>query len=294
MAPVLLAGAAAADVTPRDPQFLFGYPHVPRHSAGVHDPLLSSALFLSDGRTPVLLVANDVIYVSRQTVRRVRDRIERQTGIPAANIMITATHTHSGPMTVDILGSESDPAVPKADPRYIEQLEDGIVEAAAEAFGSARPARVGLAIADGSCVGTNRHDPAGPSDPKVPVLAVRERDGEAFVAAMVVCSMHPTVLHEDSTLISGDFPAMTRQYVQEHLVGRDCPMVYHTGPCGNQSPRHVTEANTFEEAARLGHSIVRAVGTIEWTSDIALGCARSLVDLPPRMFPRRSARPGAA
>ena len=66
----LVAGAATADITPRTPQFLFGYPHVPRTSTGVHDPLLSSALFLSDGRTPLLLVGNDVIYISRDTAWR--------------------------------------------------------------------------------------------------------------------------------------------------------------------------------------------------------------------------------
>ena len=93
-----------------------------------------------------------------------------------------------------------------------------------------RPAEVGLAIADGSCVGGNRHDPAGPSDPEVPVLAVRDRDHGTFLAAMVVCSMHPTVLHEDSTLISGDFPAMTRQYLQEHVLGMDCPGALPHGP----------------------------------------------------------------
>ena len=100
MAPSLIAGAATADITPDDSQFLFGYPHVPRYSTGVHDRLLSSALFLSDGQTPLLWVANDVIFISRQTAQRVRDRIEQQTGIPAANMMITATHTHSGPLTV--------------------------------------------------------------------------------------------------------------------------------------------------------------------------------------------------
>ena len=68
MAPSLIAGAAAADITPEGPQFLFGYPHVPRYSTGIHDPLLSSALFLADGATlALLLIANDVIYVSRQT-----------------------------------------------------------------------------------------------------------------------------------------------------------------------------------------------------------------------------------
>ena len=113
MAAALIAGAATADITPDDSQFLFGYPHVRRYSTGVHDPLLSSALFLSDGKTPLLLVANDVIYVSRKTARRVRDRIAKETGIPAANMMITATHTHSGPLTADTLSNEGDAAVPQ-------------------------------------------------------------------------------------------------------------------------------------------------------------------------------------
>ena len=172
----LIAGAATADITPDDPQFLFGYPHVRRYSTGVHDPLLSSALFLSDGKTSLLLVANDVIYVSRDTARRVRERIERETGVPADNMMITATHTHSGPMTGDTLSNAGDPAVPKTDPRYVEQLENGIVQAAVQAFHNAQSAEIGFAMADGSCVGSNRHDPAGPSDPEVPVLVVRDRE----------------------------------------------------------------------------------------------------------------------
>ncbi len=289
MASALIAGAAAADITPEDSQFLFGYPHVRRYSTGVHDPLLSSALFLSDGKTSLVLVANDVVLITRDTARRVRERIENQTGVPAANMMITATHTHSGPMTGDMLSNEADSIVPKTDPRYVERLENGIVLAAVQAFHSARPAEIGLAIADGSCVGTHRHDPAGPAIPETPVLIVRGRDGHGFVAAMIVCSMHPTVLHEDSTLLSGDFPAMTRQYLQEHVFGRNCPVVYHTGLAGNQSPRHVTKANTFDEATRLGHllgrSIAEVVGSIEYTGDVSLACARALVDLPARTFP---------
>jgi neutral ceramidase len=217
MAKPLTAGAAAVDVTPLDRQFLFGYPHIPRYSTGVHDPLLSSALFLSDGVTPLILVGNDVIYISRETTGRVRDRIERETGVPAANILVAATHTHSGPLTGDMISNDADAVVPKTDPRYVEQLEDGMVLAAVKAFCDARPAEIGLVTADGSCVGTHRHDPAGPSNPEVPVLAVRDRDSHAFLSAMLVCSMHPTVLHEDSTLISGDFPGMTRQYLQQHV-----------------------------------------------------------------------------
>jgi neutral ceramidase len=288
MSQPLIAGAAAADITPRDRQFLFGYPFVERYSTGVHDRLLSSALYLSDGRTPLILSANDVVFIGRDTARRARSRIEQRTGVPAAQMMITATHTHSGPLTIDTLCSEIDPTTPKADPRYVEFLEEGIVEAAVEAYRSARPATLGMAVADGAGVGANRHDPAGPSDPEVPVLAVRDgRDGK-FLALMLVCSMHPTVLHEDSTLISGDFPALARQYLQDHVVGDNCPVLCHTGPSGNQSPRHVTRANTFDEAARLGgllgRSVAQALDAMAFSGKITLGCSRNLVHFPERVF----------
>ena len=295
MVPRLMAGAATADITPEGSSFLFGYPHVPRCATGVHDRLFSSALFLSDGTTPLVFVANDVLAVSRDTACCAREHISNQTGISAANIMITATHTHSGPITFDSLGSEADRAVPKTDPCYVKRLEDGIVHAAVRAFHNARPAMLGLAIADGSCVGTHRHDPAGPSSPEVPVLVVRDHTHQVFVAAMIVCSMHPTVLHEDSTLVSGDFPAMTRPHLQEHMLGIDCPVVYHSGPCGNQSPRHVTKANTFDEAARLGHmlgrSIAQTIDTIDFSGDFRLACTQVLVELPVRLSDRG---PGSA
>jgi hypothetical protein len=49
----LKAGAAAISITPREPHFLFGYPFVERMSTGTQDELLSSALYLSDGKTLV-------------------------------------------------------------------------------------------------------------------------------------------------------------------------------------------------------------------------------------------------
>ena len=247
------AGSAAADVTPADSQFLFGYPHVVRYSTGVHDPLLASALYVSDGTTAVVFVANDVASISKSLAARARGRIAAATGVAAANVMITATHTHSGPVTEKYLSNEADAVVPDPDRRFLARLEDGIVAAAEAARASARPAQLGLAVADGSAVGGNRRDPAGPSNPRVPVLAARAADDGTPIGVMLVCSMHPTVLHEDSTLVSGDFPAMARQHLQRTTLG-GCPVVWHTGPSGNQSPRHVTRGNTFAEAQRLGEA----------------------------------------
>ncbi len=285
----LYAGAAAIDVSPRDTQFLFGYPYVRRYSTGIHDPLLASALFLNDGHTHLLIIAVDIIFVSKATTARVRQRIAKATGLEAGNILITATHTHSGPITVDCLSNADDPIIPKTDPRCLKRLEDGIVQAGRQACAAAAPAEIGLEVADGTGVGTNRRDPAGPRDPQVPVLLLRSLPDHRPLAAMLVYSMHPTVLHEDSTLVSGDFPAMTRQYLQEHVLGRDCVVLYHTGPAGNQSPRHVTHGNTFAEAERLGQMLGQAVAKvtpgISYVRHAFLACAQEFVNPPLRQLP---------
>jgi len=285
----LLAGAGAVEITPQNSQFLYGYPHVARYSTGVHDPLLASALFLSDWQTSLLFVAADIIFIDKALSRRVREQISARAGIPAENILITATHTHSGPITVNYISNECDKIIPKADPEYLEFLEEQLVEVALQAVESAQPAQLGLARADSTGIGTNRLDPAGPADHEVPVLLVKSRDQDVNIACLLVCSMHPTVLHEDSTLISADFPGMTRQFLQNELLGANCPVLHLTGPSGNQSPRHVTLANTFAEAERLGRILGKAVqrvaSKIEFVSEVSLNCLRTEIDLPHKIFP---------
>jgi hypothetical protein len=285
----LLAGAAAVEITPRQSQFLFGYPHVARYSTGIHDPLLGSALFLSDWQTSLLFLAVDIIFISKALSRRVRERISERAGIPAENILITATHTHSGPITVDYLSNESDTIIPKADQSYLRELEEQLIEAALQAVESAQPAKLGLVLAKSTGIGTNRHDPAGPADHEVPVLLVKSREQDENIACLLVCSMHPTVLHEDSTLISADFPGMARQFLQQEFLGANCPVLHLTGPSGNQSPRHVTLANSFAEAERLGRilgkAVLRVLPTIEYVSEISLNCVLAEIDLPRKAFP---------
>jgi neutral ceramidase len=286
---VLYAGAGVADISPRRSIHLFGYPHVDRFSIAINDPLLSSALYLSDGRSPLLFVANDIIFVGKASAARVRQRIAEASGVPVENILVSATHTHSGPSTVDYASLAEDACVGRVDPAYLALFEDGIVRAALAAFHSAQPAEVGLAIADGAGVGTNRRSIAGPADRQVPVLVARTLAGGKPIAAMAVTSMHPTVLREDSLVVSGDFPAMARRYLQQNLLGPDCPIVYHTGPAGNQSPRYVCRDHSVAETGRLGEilgrSIAEAIGRIEYRSDLTLGAHRVLIELPRREFP---------
>lgn len=282
------AGASITNITPDQPHFLFGYPFVERMSTGTHDPLLSSALYLNDGDREVLFISNDIIYVSKDLVERVRREISARTGIAESNILIAATHTHSAPVTVDLVISPNDPIVPKVDNDYLEFVEEQTIKSACNAFKAAEPAEICFVVADATGAGTNRHNPAGPKDMDVPVLLVRDKNNK-YIGCMLVCSMHPTILHEDSTLFSGDFPYFVREGLKQFL-GEDCTIVYFTGTAGNQSPRHVTKSNTFEEAERIGKIISDSVKSklndrLNYTSNVSIFTGQKFTDLPKRRFP---------
>jgi hypothetical protein len=300
----LQAGVGRVDISPRRPMFLVGYPHVPRTSTGVHDPLYATALCLRDeaGGAAVCLVAVDILFVDRDTARQCREAITAATGIAADHVLISATHTHSGPVTVESLVLRNDPVVPPADPAYMETFSASIVRAAREAWERAVPARLALTTAHAEGVGGNRLRPDGPADPEVGVAyGVRAAD-RSPLALSLVYSMHPTVLHEDTTLVSADFPGYARRYLEHGFPGAS--VLYHTGTEGNQSPRYFVKGQTFAEAQRLGERLGQAVEralaalpAAAFTDRPPLGAARVWVDLPVRSFPspaQAEARLGAA
>ena len=286
----LKAGTGRSDISPRRSMFLVGYPHVRRMSTGVHDPLYASALYLDDGTNGVISIALDALYVSQRTARECRAEIQRATGLPPEHIMITATHTHSGPVTADILAWHDDPVVPALDDDYMRLLHSDIVRAAASAHKNAEPAVLAITSAQAEGVGGNRLSPDGVHDPEIGIIYVkRKRDGEPLALQMIY-SMHPTVIHEDTTLASADFPGSTRRHLESKLTG--CTVLYHTGPCGNLSPRYHVSAQTFAEAERLGaklsEPVCRAIDDLDgddFSDDPHIAAAAAFVDLPGRDFP---------
>jgi hypothetical protein len=90
------AGLATIDITPPAGwRRAGGYSEFISKPGG--DPLLAKAMVLSQGETTIALVGNDLTSVPRELTDRARKLASRQTGIPIANIVITATHTHGGP-----------------------------------------------------------------------------------------------------------------------------------------------------------------------------------------------------
>jgi neutral ceramidase len=285
----LSAGATVRDISPREPIFLAGYPHVPRNSSGIHDELWASAFCLSDGATKLIFIAVDTLFISSDSANGCRQAIADATGVPPTNILISATHTHSGPLTTSVLAWKEDPVVPPPDSAYLEHFQRSIIESGVAAHGALAPARVAVSSATADGVGGNRLNPNGPFDPEVGLLAIQRQRDHKLTALVLIYGMHPTVLHEDSQLVSSDFPHFTRQHLKEAFP--NLTTLYHLGPCGNLSPRYHVQAQTFSEAERLGRRLgalvlqrLRSMPDTDFREDVSLAAAQEKVELIPNTF----------
>ncbi|OYW11546.1 MAG: hypothetical protein B7X34_03015, partial [Acidobacteriia bacterium 12-62-4] len=89
-------GRAEVDITPPAKMPMAGYYYV-RLNEGLHDPLHAKAMVVEQAGVRMALVAVDYVQIPRQFVEEARRLITARTGIPATHVMISATHSHTGP-----------------------------------------------------------------------------------------------------------------------------------------------------------------------------------------------------
>src|SRR5947209_2919374 len=97
LADELRVGAASVDITPPVGTSMAGY-YAERLSKGVHDLLMAKAIVLERGGKKAALVSLDLISTPLPMVEEARREIEKASGIGGADVMISATHAHTGPM----------------------------------------------------------------------------------------------------------------------------------------------------------------------------------------------------
>ena len=118
----LKAGMAITDISPEKGEELGGYPHYPRHNTGVHDPLQAAAMYLNNGTEEIALVTLDLLFYSKKHVKEVRERVRQACGIPENHVMISCSHTHSGPWAAGRLDIESLEAGAQQPEEYVKSL----------------------------------------------------------------------------------------------------------------------------------------------------------------------------
>jgi neutral ceramidase len=69
----------------------------PRYIKGIRAKSFARALVLKRGKQQVAIVSLDIAAVSAAMTKRVQAAVEAHTGIPAGNVRLCATHTHSMP-----------------------------------------------------------------------------------------------------------------------------------------------------------------------------------------------------
>lgn len=268
----LTAGAAQVDVTPPVGCPMAGY-YALRGAEGTHDPLWAKAIVFEKDGTRVALVGLDLIATTFGMVNEARKLIEEQTGIPGKHVMISATHSHTGPVLSD--GKPRDAAFGgsnKIAVEYMAELPKKIADAVKKADAARKPAVVkhgigkedGLAfnrrfhMADGS-VGWNPGKrnpkivrPAGPTDPAVPVVSVETADGKPL-AVYVNFAMHLDTV--GGLYYSADYPFTVSEAIAK-AKGDGVVTLFSIGTAGD-----INHINVSSAAAQKGHVEAARIGT---------------------------------
>ncbi len=293
----LRAGIAKVDITPPADTPVVG--HV-RPTNGVRDPIRAGVLLLDNGDTQAAIVTLDLINTPAEMVSQLREAIAERTKTPVKNIMISASHNHSGPGW-------------SRDSGWSREMVTKIAAAAADASKQMRPVTIGYAedridfninrrkVIDGRAV--VRLNPDGPCDHRVKVL--RFDDGKTLepmgVLMHAVC--HPCVFTWGDKLtppfpkgfpkISADFPGEAMTFV-EKTFGPKTHAMFLQGCAGDIRPnlpgvpyRCGDEADIKWTGRSLGCAVVRAVDRSVVREELAkrksiypLRCVTSVIDLP--------------
>jgi neutral ceramidase len=207
-------GAAKVDITPNQ---------LPKNLEGILDHIYARAIVIDNGVTSAALVSVDAGMLGEQVWRTVSQRIEKELGIPAQNLIMNPTHTHSA------FGGSADQVF-------------SVVKAAKQKL---QPARIGYGTGV-SYINVNRNiidrktnkwwegaNYDGPSDKTVAVIKFETTDGEP-IAAYYNYACH-AVVTGNTDMLSGDYPGATSRYIEDSFGDRIVAL-FSAGAQGDQNP----------------------------------------------------------
>ena len=280
---VINAGVGMVDITPSGEVTLAGSPS-PKKTSEVKTRLYVRALVLSADGKKVAILTLDTLKYPVDLVQKARASIEQATGIPAANVIICSSHTHSGPLWS----------------YYPDKLVTPITEAVTKAASDLTPCTVGISkgkaegvaecrrvIKDGHAWNrwqlkpdeADKYPAEGPADPDFDILALRSADGK-FKALAYNFACHAA--NTRAPLISADYPGDVENYVQKEL-GYAVPALFLTGACGDVNPIYSVRRDLFQE--RLGGEILRCVAQLEPVAKPTLAIEARDFQMPGREHP---------
>lgn len=266
-------GTARIDITPPVGVELTGFVARVQPSVGVHDPLFLRTLYLESGDQKLLWLHGDLLGWQQPLVGRVQEWARQQLGLNDSQLILSATHTHSGPAIARLIRCG------EVDEAYLQRLFDSCCEAARQATRQAEPVK--LLRAEGRCelAIDRRNKPSAHTDPRVGFLAW-QREDKSLAAVLANYPMHAVAMGAGNRLISGDWPGMAAATLEQSLPGNPLVMVTN-GPAGNLNPSKRDNAQMVQQmAGQLASVVEAAMGRLEPTPSQELQTASVHVPLP--------------
>ncbi len=285
----LLAGAAAADITPPFPVDLLGYVRRPLAARSAYAPLLATACVFredTDGTT-VVVIAADVVGLTTPMADRIRARVGEVVGCDPDAVLLNSSHSHAAPWpgaTIK-LGGEFDTWT-DVELGYWESIPDRYASVALEALGRLAPARVSGGVGEARGLAVNRRErtadgrtmmgwnPDGVRDDSVVVVRVDGLDGAPLfadpIATLVSFACHPVVIGPDFPGAGPDFVGPLRSQIDD-LLRPGSVTVFLQGAAGDALP---LEAFRDDECALVAADV--------FGTRLALEAVHAIADAEPR------------
>ncbi|MFC1739624.1 neutral/alkaline non-lysosomal ceramidase N-terminal domain-containing protein [Planctomycetota bacterium] len=238
---------------------------------GIESEVFVRAMFVSDGTTEIMLMSCDIGGFSIEQAERLCKKIEAALDIPASNITICATHTHSGPPRSPVEGND-------AINSYCKRQEAAVIEAATQAHNNASKGKLTLGYGELPGYGFNRRfimsdgtiqthpqtldphivRPEGPDSKDLFVFCAYDTDGKPMGGA-VNFTCHATVMERDTRKLSADYPGKLSNYVSERL-GPGTISLFMQGAAGNICQVNPLDDSRTEIGAEWTKVMGRAIG----------------------------------
>ena len=275
----LRAGIAVRTVNP-DPLLPVSGGVGPSHAVKERKgDLTVRALVLADGSTSVAIVSADFLGFPAALGNRVRTAVKE---IPAQNILIGVTHTHSAP---DCYGFPDGAGGTARDEKYVDMVCARMAEAIREAATNLHPVR--LKIATGEAKGKIAYNYYAEQlyDPRCHVIQALDASGKP-IATLVNYAIHPEVLGSDAGICSPDLVGPLYERLAEKGGGTGIFLNSAQGgmvTADNRLPGG-QEARSWEECQRIGRLLadeaLRIVSDAPEQASPKLYCAARSLTLP--------------
>ncbi len=234
------------DLSKRDkPLQLAGY--APRKlCTGVHDDLFARAVYFEGQEkeltTHILMIVCDIVSIDNTFSDLIKKYISQKIPISPENIMISATHTHSGPDYWGVFRPGSFLRYiqgfisPRPETHELFVLGRNLIKVAKSAYQNKKSAKIGAAqieIPENERVMINRNDPFNFESAKYPISVIKiESEQGKLIGLIINYATHGTTLPRENTLITADYIGYFIRSLEDYFQGQNAEFAYFNGPCG--------------------------------------------------------------